>query len=153
MIRKASTILLVLVAIAGVTAAVYRQSSGPAPATLEPEARADGTTGPRVTVTYFTTNVRCASCIRIEELTRETVHARFADLLEAGKVSFRMINTDDPGNQHYIQDYQLVSKSVVVSESLNGEELEWVNLQDIWLLLRDEQAFADYVAGAVSTYL
>jgi hypothetical protein len=178
MIKKVSTILLVLVAIAGVTAAVYRQSRDSAedtaaqtvatqPAETVPvEARlpevGKTATGepvvthpvePVVSVTYFTTSARCASCLRIEEWTRKTVDTRFAEEVAAGRVSFQIIYIDNPANKHYIQDYQLVSKSVVVSEALDGQDQDWVNLQDVWLLLRDEQAFIDYVAGAVSAYL
>ena len=175
MIKKVSTILLVLVAIAGVTAAVYRQSSDSNAAPEEVNLTAESTTpvapqparaespaaesavaqsgGPVVTVTYFTTRVRCASCMRIEEWTRQAVDSRFADEVASGRVSFRMIYFDNRANAHYVQDYQLVTKSVVVSESLDGREQGWVNLQDVWLLLRDQQAFTDHVAEAVNAYL
>lgn len=163
MIKKVSTILLLIVAIAGVAAALYRRpadsAAAPVAAQAEPVAAAtaepvsESRAGPLVTVTYFTTSVRCASCMRIEEWTRKAVDSRFADEVAAGRVSFRMVYTDTPANEHYIQDYQLVSKSVVVAESLEGREQEWVNLQDVWLLLHDEQAFADYIAGAVAAHL
>lgn len=152
MIKKVSTILLVLVAIAGVTAAIYRQSadSNAVPATEPVVAQS---AEPVVTVTYFTTQVRCASCMRIEEWTRQAVDARFSDEVDSGRVAFRMVYIDNPANEHFVEDYQLVSKSVVVSESLDGRERDWVNLQDVWLLLRDQQAFTEHVAEAVNAYL
>lgn len=79
-----------------------------------------------VTVTYFTTQVRCASCMRIEEWTRQAVDARFSDEIDSGRVDFRMVYIDNPANENFVEDYQLVSKSVVVSESLVG----------LWLTLR-----------------
>ncbi len=178
MFKKVTTLLLVLVAIAGLTAAVYRQSSDSvaavpealpeagetaagAPASSEKtlaesapgESATGGSAEPVVTVTYFTTKVRCASCMRIEEWTRQAVASRFADEVEAGRVSFNRAYIDNPANEHYIEDYQLVSKSVVVSDSLGDREQDWVNLQDVWLLLRDEEAFTNHVAEAVNAYL
>lgn len=178
MIKKVSTILLVIVALAGLAAAVYRQANNsnaaseaptaadwpmeamaPAagdPAIMDPVAAEPAiaqSIAPEVTVTYYTTSVRCAACVRIEEWTQRAVASRFSEEVNSGQVSFRTVYVDNPGNEHYMQDYQLVSKSVVVSESLDGREQDWVNLQDVWLLLRDEQAFSDYVAQAVEAYL
>jgi len=166
--KQALTILLVLTAFGGIAAALYRQSPAradgdsvpgetvvAADASLQNPAHSGNDERLRdvVTVTYFTTNARCPSCLKIEELARRAVETRFAEQLGEGRLEFRIINVDQPGNRHFIDDYQLVSKSVVVAKTLNGREESWVNLQDIWLLLGNEQALMDYVAQAVDAYL
>lgn len=160
--KKFLTYALVVLAFGGVAAALYRQSArkepaattgAPSTAVSEQAAAASLPQGEVVTVTYFTTNVRCASCLKIEELTRRSVDERFAAEQASGKVIFRVINTDEPANRHFVEEYQLVSKTVIVSESVDGNETRWVNVQEVWSLLRDETGFVDHVSQVVRGYL
>jgi len=109
--------------------------------------------GDGTVVTYFTTNVRCASCRKIEELTRQTVQNRFPGAMASGSLVFRIINTDEPENRHFVDDYQLVSKSVIIAKRRNGEEVEWKNLQDIWLKLSAPDEFETYIRTAIEETL
>jgi len=144
------TIGLVALALLGAGVAVWKRSSARAEPAGPPAAAlpADG-----VVVTYFTTNVRCASCLKIEKLTRETVAKHFPAESAAGGLVFRVINTDEPGNKHFLNDYQLVSKTVIVSVRKDGQETGWKNLQDVWLKLADPAAFDAYVRGAIGSAL
>lgn len=150
--KKLFTYLLTALAFGGVAAAVYRQSIASETAQAS-GAETEAAQGERVTVTYFTTDVRCVSCVKIEELTRRSVEQNFANELESGRLVFRMINTDQPDNRHFVNDYQLVSKTVVVSELINGEETNWVNVQEVWSLLRDEEKFVEHMSGIVRNFL
>ena len=157
--KKLLTILLLVIAIGGAVMAVRKQRAGsdkttiaesqPAPAMTQSETNP----GHVVTVTYFTTDVRCPSCLKIEEMTRRTVENRFAGETARGEVVFQLINTDSAGNQHYLKDYQLVSKTVVVAEFDDGVRGDWVNLQDVWLKFTDPEDFEDYVSAAVRDLL
>jgi len=104
-------------------------------------------------VTYFTTNARCPSCRKLEDLTRLTVEGRFPEQLASGGIVFRTINTDEAENLHFVEDYQLVSKTVVVSRRKGGEEIEWANLQDIWLKLTSPDELDAYVRSAIQEML
>lgn len=104
-------------------------------------------------VTYFSSDVRCYTCARIEELTRRTVEHHFAPELASGRVAFEVINLDGPGNQHYVQDYRLISKTVIVSDLAAGEEVRWENLQQVWTKQRDEREFEAYLIDAVRRHL
>lgn len=105
----------------------------------------------RIVVTYFTGDVRCPSCHQIENMTRQTVETRYADALAAGDIEFRMINVDREANRHYIRDYKLVSKTVIVSKIENGEEVDWENLQDVWRLFGNREDFEAYLSAAIDT--
>lgn len=107
----------------------------------------------RVLVTYFSSNQRCITCVRIELMTRQAVERRFAPELRDGQLSYRVVNLDLPGNEHYIQDYALLTKSVIVSDHGEAEEVRWENLQQVWLKQRDAQAFERYVVDAVRRHL
>ena len=112
-----------------------------------------GVTPDVIQVTYFSSDVRCATCVRIERLTRETVEKNFAAEIASGRIVLNTINLDGPGNEHFVQDYQLISKTVIVSDRAKGQEVKWENLQDVWSKQRDEKAFEAYVVDAVRRHL
>ncbi|MBN2467770.1 MAG: hypothetical protein JXD19_06425, partial [Deltaproteobacteria bacterium] len=74
---------------------------------------ADQTDSSTVVVYYFHTDFRCPSCHKIENYTKEAVEKYFGEDLESGRLIFLPINTDKEGQQHFISDYQLYTKSVV----------------------------------------
>ena len=73
--------------------------------------------------------------------------------MKEGKVVWRLVNLDEPANTHYIEDYQLYSKSVIVSDVRDGEEVRWKNLMKVWQLTNDKAAFIRYVQDEVRDYL
>lgn len=148
MLRKITTWALVALAVAGAAVAIKNKVAPAAAAEAAVALPDDG-----VVVTYFTTDVRCPSCLKIEALSRETVTTRFPEDFESGRVVFRVVNTDRPENKRFIDDYKLVSKTVIVSRRQGGKELDWVNLQDVWLKLDDPAAFRGYVGDAVKRTL
>ena len=73
--------------------------------------------------------------------------------MKEGKVVWGLVNLDEPANTHYIEDYQLYSKSVIVSDVRDGEEVRWKNLMKVWQLTNDKAAFIRYVQDEVRDYL
>jgi hypothetical protein len=69
------------------------------------------------------------------------------------RVVFRSVNVDDPENAHFVKDYGLYTKSVVVSEVKGGKEVRWKNLDQVWHLLGDPEAFQGYVEREVRAFL
>ena len=106
-----------------------------------------------VVVTYFTTDVRYDSCRTIESLSRESIEGGFPSQLEAGEVVFRVLNTDRGENAHYVDQYELANKTVIVSHQVDGQEVEWADRQDVWLLLDEPDEFFAYVREPVQRYL
>ena len=104
-------------------------------------------------VTYFHNTFRCPTCHKIEELSNETIHSYFADQLKSGKVVWRVINVDAPENKHFIQDYQLYSKHLIVSEIKDGKEVRWKDLKDIWTTVGDDEKFENYVKTEINDWL
>jgi hypothetical protein len=102
-----------------------------------------------VVVTYFTTDVRCDSCRRIEDLTRNAVEIGFPEQLQDGGVSFRIRNLDDAENAHFTKEYELSFKTVVISKTFGDEECSWKKMDDVWNLLGDPDGFDSYISTAV----
>jgi hypothetical protein len=107
----------------------------------------------KVIVYYFHGNNRCNSCMTIERFTRESVEANFAKELKSGEVEFRSINVEAPENNHYAKDYKLYTRSVIISDVVQGKEKRWKNLQKVWELLRKETDFKTYVKKETIAYL
>ena len=109
--------------------------------------------GHKVIVFYFHGNLRCYTCNLIEQLTKEAVKEGFGDEIKKGIIEMKVVNVQDPANNHYIKDYQLYTKSVIISDMIQGKEQKWKNLQMVWELTRKNAAFKAYVQKEVREYL
>lgn len=106
-----------------------------------------------VTVYYFHGNFRCVNCHNIEQYTKEAVEKYFRKELDTGKVVFKVINVETKGNEHFSNDYQLYTKSVILSLVNNGKEIKFENLANVWEYLRNKDAFHQYIKSEIEKYL
>ena len=109
--------------------------------------------GHRVIVYYFHGTSRCYTCKRIEQLTKQAVTESFENEIKTGLLKMEVINVDEKENAHFIKDYQLFTRSVVVSDTVKGKEKQWKNLQKVWELVRDDEAFKAYIRNEIEAYL
>ena len=119
-------------------------------------ARTNSTTpaqGNRVTVYYFHGNFRCSTCYTMEQYSKEAIEANFKNELASGKLVFRAVNTDEKVNKHFVNDYQLYTKSLVISLMKDGKEAKSENLTKIWSYVGDKQRFFNYVSEEVNNFL
>jgi hypothetical protein len=107
----------------------------------------------QVVAYYFHTTYRCDSCRKIEAFSHEAIATAFAGELESGKLVWRMVNIEEPGNEHFVQDYQLFTKSLIVVEEAQGRQQRWKNLAKVWELLPQKAKFLTYVQDEVRAYL
>jgi hypothetical protein len=146
----AATACLVLLAAAQTKPPADTPSKSTAPA----PARADTTTPPhRVIAYYLHTTYRCVTCRKIEAYSREAIEAAFPQELKDGRLVWRVVNFEDKGNEHFVKDFQLYTKSLVLVDEVKGKQVRWKNLTKVWELLRDKGAFFGYVQGETRGYL
>ncbi len=127
-----------------------------APSKQDAPVRADIATpaqGNKATAYYFHGNFRCYTCHTMEQYSKEAIQANFKDALSSGKLEFKVINVEDRGNEHFTQDYQLYTKSLVLSLLQDGKEIKSKNLTKIWKYVRNKQRFFDYVTKEVNNFL
>ena len=103
--------------------------------------------------TYFHNTFRCATCMHIEEYSAKAIKTNFADELKNGTLVWRVINLDEPENNHFNEDYKLYTKSLIISEINDGKEVRWKNLEKIWTHVRDEEKFEQYVKSEIQDWL
>ncbi len=102
---------------------------------------------------YFHGYRRCASCLKIEAYTKEAIDSFFTEPLTDGRLEWRVVNTDDEENQHFLKDYQLYTKSVVLVAMNNDKQVRWKNLDKVWKLLGDKKEFMDYIHTELNTFM
>ncbi|HNR13491.1 MAG TPA: nitrophenyl compound nitroreductase subunit ArsF family protein [Thermodesulfobacteriota bacterium] len=107
----------------------------------------------KVVVYYFHSDMRCPTCHKIEQYTKAAVETSFAEEIKTGLVEFAVINTDRDENSHYLKDYQLYTKSVIVSLVKQGKEQKYKNLAKIWNLVGNKEQFSEYIKTEINTYL
>ena len=95
----------------------------------------------KVVVYYFHGNYRCPTCLKIEALTAEAVNTGFASDIRKGRVKLKVVNVEEQGNEHYVQDYQLASRSVVVARYEGESPKAWKRLDAVWTLHGDRDGF------------
>ena len=107
----------------------------------------------KVVAYYFHTNTRCDTCRKIEAYSHEAIEEGFKTDLENGTLELRVVNYEEPANRHYIKEYKLVSKSLILVNMVDGKQTEWTNLKLVWDLVKNREAFLNYVRGEVRGYL
>ena len=107
----------------------------------------------RVIVYYFHSTYRCTTCYTIEAYTKEAVETGFGQVLRDGRLVFQVVNVEEPAHSHFIKDYQLHTKSVVLVDIRKGRQAQWKNLTKIWELVQDKEAFLKYIQDEINFYL
>jgi hypothetical protein len=147
-LKSVLTLILLLFVAAGVVYAIassfHTQVEG---------ADEEGGAGCRVIVYYFHGTYRCPTCRAIEQYAHEALEAGFPDALQSGALEWRAVNVEDPEHQHFIDDYQLSTKSLILVEMDGETQVRWKNLDQIWALVSNRNAFISYVQEETLAYL
>jgi hypothetical protein len=165
--RTLRALLLVFVAVSGLFLVIKdlrerSQSQGSAegsllaassPASGSPNESPRAPNSPKVIAYYFHTTYRCSSCRKIEAYSHEAIESGFPKELKEGALEWRVINVEEPGNRHYVDEYRLFTKSLILVRLNNGKQKEWKNLMKVWQLLGNKEAFLRYVQDELRSYL
>jgi len=102
---------------------------------------------------YFHGNARCPTCHKMEQYAKETIEENFKDELNNGQLTFKAVNIEEKENEHFVNDYQLYTKTLIISRVENDKEIEHKNLTEIWEHVRDKKSFFNYVTTEINSYL
>ena len=106
-----------------------------------------------IVVYYFHGNRRCNTCRTIETYTEEAIQSGFPEELGSGQVEWRAVNVDQPENKHFIDDFELSTRTVVFVDMRNGAQQKWLKLEKVWELVRDRPGFFNYIQGNLVDFL
>ena len=114
---------------------------------------ADNPMAEKVYAYYFHGSMRCATCYKLEQYSKEAIESNFKSELASGKVEFKVINIEEKGNVHFINDYQLYTKALVLSLIKDGKEVKSKNLNKIWELVGNKDKFIEYIKEELTNFL
>ena len=102
---------------------------------------------------YFHGSFRCPTCHNLEKYAKEAIRNNFKDELDKGILVFKTVNIEKKGNEHFVNDYRLDSKSLVLSLVKDGEEIKHKNLTKIWEYVRNKEKYVNYVKSEIDVFL
>ncbi len=102
---------------------------------------------------YFYGNMRCATCRKLEAYSEEAITEGFAEEITLGGLIWLTVNTDDKEHEHFVTDFELVTKALVLVEYVDGEVERYKNLDRIWKLVGDKDAFIEYVQAGTREFI
>lgn len=108
---------------------------------------------PALTIYYFHGHVRCTNCINFEHFTEELLKKDFAEDFKSGRIQWKVINVDLPENGHYVNEYKLFTKSLVLVRHPASGKNSFKNLTDIWKFAGDKAQFQAYVKSEIEKML
>lgn len=107
----------------------------------------------KVIVYYFHGNFRCPTCRNLEQYAEEAIEKNFKKELNEDTLVFKVVNVEEKGNGHFMKDYQLYTKSLVLFLVKDDKEVKYKNLDKIWEYVRDKTKYMDYVKNEVENFL
>lgn len=104
-----------------------------------------------IIVYYFHGNMRCRNCVAFEQYTKDALNEFFAERMKERKLIYKVVNVDDNENEHFISDYSLTTKSVVLVQFADGKKVKWKNLDGIWKLVANREQFINYIESEINS--
>jgi hypothetical protein len=145
---KTGALLLVLAG-SGIALVAGALAVGP-PKAQPARVAAPAATSADTLVYYFHATTRCATCRTIEAYARETVTSAFATDLQARRLVWQPVDVQEPANQHFIRDFRLYTRSVVVVDAKDPKRFKV--LDRVWELVHDKAAFQRYVEQEIRAF-
>jgi hypothetical protein len=107
----------------------------------------------KVFVFYCHGTFRCSTCQTIEKYSHDAIYQYFPKELSTGKLEFKAVNIEEEENRHYIKDYQLFSRSLILVLYKDDKQVKWKNLKEVWIHAGDKENFFRYVKDEVEGFL
>lgn len=123
----------------------------PAAAAKESFDKAEGKK--KIVAYYLHGNSRCHVCNRIEKDSREAVEQGFKESIDSGVLAFKAVNIDRRANSHYINNFKINTKALVIVLYNEDRQENYKVLSDIWIYLNDKEKFLKYIRDEIATFL
>jgi hypothetical protein len=145
---------IALLAVVVVTLVIVLRPQGQEKSVATSVAQSEPLTGTTYVAYYFHGNVRCDTCRSIEAQAEAAVKSGFPEELADGTLEWQVVNTDQPENTHFTEDFDLTHSTVVLLEREGNETRRFTSLDRVWELVHDEDdSFRNYVQGEIANWV
>ncbi|MBN2724285.1 MAG: hypothetical protein JXR95_09465 [Deltaproteobacteria bacterium] len=103
-------------------------------------------------VYYFHGTKRCYTCNLIENQTVKALNDGFKKEMTDGTIKFRSINLDKPENEHFVKDFQLKGRVIVMAYLKNSKPV-YKRIDDVFTRVRQGDKFLEYIKAQVAVFL
>jgi hypothetical protein len=100
----------------------------------------------------FHWNAQCASCTNLGAFTESTLRANYPLELASGRIAFADVNVEADPQNPLAEKYRPTHSSLYLITTRGGSE-DATELAEAWYYTGDEQAFASYLKGVISSRL
>lgn len=90
--------------------------------TVSAQSNSQKDSGPRVEVLYFHGPQRCATCVALEKIAKETVASTFGQQVKSGKVKFREIDLSSKEGEKLADKYEIAWSSLIIVRHSGGKQ-------------------------------
>lgn len=80
-------------------------------------AQAQSSNSKVVTVYYFHSTNRCATCNAVENVTKTVLNEQYKDQISKGLIQFKSINIDEEVNEKLVKKYKIVFSTLLIINS------------------------------------
>lgn len=151
-IRHIVTILL-LVFVAASLVALFMKGTGSESEIEGPTVSGAVGSDTKVIAYYFHGNTRCKTCLTIEMYALEAIETGFPEALKEGNIEFLSVNLEIAENEHFIDDFQLAARTIVLQRIVGGERKDYLNLHRVWELVGNKEAYIAYIEEETGKFM
>jgi hypothetical protein len=109
--------------------------------------------GNPVLVYFIHGRAKCPTCDLILAHTRSAMETSFPEETRNQSLVLVPVDVEKPGNEHFMEDFELFTTSVVLSSRNAAGQEHWKNLSRAWELAEDGESFKSYFTGEVRRFL
>lgn len=97
----------------------------------------------RIQAYYLHGSIRCVTCNAIERTAKQLLDSEFAPELADGRLTWREVNFErEPG---LAKRYNVAASTLVLVKEVNGKEVAFRRLDDVWTLAEKPAALQAYI--------
>ncbi len=132
-----------------------QENTAPAKEKAESEKQVVSTKTPEYIFYFFHVTKECGFSKRIEAMAKDCLDKKFSKQVKDGRLQWRKLNTDLKENKHFIKDYKLDGKAIVLVETASKKDAKqrFKNLEEMWKHVKDELEFKKFIAAELSLFI
>lgn len=105
----------------------------------------------KVILYYMHASFRCFTCNSIESMAKEVVENDFAEELADGRLEWQSVNFQESISLG--RRYGVGTSTLVIVKIVDGEEVEFQRMDEVWTKVTNPEEFKQYVDEMVRKYL
>ena len=120
-----------------------RRLRSPQGAPLPAAAKLPAALADRIQAYYLHGSIRCVTCNAIERTAKQLLDNEFAQELADGRITWREVNFEQ--EPALAKRYDVAASTLVLVKEINGKEVAFRRLDDVWTLAEKPAALQAYI--------